>query len=236
MQLSDFLRNNFSVNFTTDNVVEIVSEDFSGKKIRKLTFDEFAECILASKGIVENQGGLEYNYSGILPNTNGIETLGIKMGEKSDTSIYIMKKTPKNITLEYYEDKFKIKKLPTIIMAVKVANGKAVKGWACAVKDKRITNESKVYKFPLANVFGDTSICWGGNRITEIEFENNSDIARLPAMFLSMPFNDHNYSGANKSKLPFRKLLEYLTENDFDEDWLIDTKMNYGSWVNTNLN
>ena len=230
MEIRDVLRNELSVKFTTDNCVEIISEDFSGKRVRTLTFDEFAECILASRNEVISKTK-DYVYSEVLPNNNGVETIGVVSSKTTDSVIYVLKKKPKDINIAYYEDKFKIKSLPTMLMAVKVVNGRTTNAWLCCAKDWRITKDTKIYRFPLSNVFSDSSICWGSNRITEIEYQHHSDISRLISMFLSMPFNDHNYNGANKSKLSFRKLAEYLTENDFNEDWLKDTNLTYHEWL-----
>ena len=65
----------------------------------------------------------------------------------------------------------------------------------------------------------DGSVCFGRNRITEINFENITDMHSVPSIFCSMPSNDDNY-GHNLSALGHRPLLESLVGNDFKNEWL----------------
>lgn len=225
------IRNSMIVKFTSDNAVEIVQEDFTGKSIKNLTFDEFAQCIIDAKENREEEKLGESVRTGLLPANSSVKTIEVIENKEAKKITYIVQKDIANISITYYDDKFKIKSLPTMLMAIRVTNGHFSEAKVCMVTDKRITYNTKLYRFPLANVFSDTRICWGRNRLSELDLNQYSDVSKIPGMFLTMPFNDHNYHGANTSKLEFRKLLEYLEKNNFDKKWLVPLGTTYDQWI-----
>lgn len=239
MVIEDSIKNKMTVEFTTDNMVKVHYEDFSGKKIKNLTFQEYAECIINSSRAVQeftcdSSTKASYEQSKVLPHTKDVSTVTVLTSKETNTNIYVMFRKRKTFTANYYDDIFKGIECPNILFAVRVMNGVPNKAWVCAVKDDFITDNTEVYRFPFPNVFSDTSICYGSNRVTEVELVKDSDVARMPSMFLSMPWNDHNYGGANKSGKPFRKLLEHLQDNPFDNDWLnpCGAGVTFKSWIN----
>lgn len=218
-----------NIEISNPDDIKIIYENNSEKKIKHVTADTLYDIILGSMTKVNN-GSVNYSSTGILPHTN-VRLIEFKEDKTKSSKIYVMKKENIKTKITYYDTVFNNIKIPDILFGVKVVNNKITSSWVCCVKSKNINQDTMLYRFPFSNVFDSTSICWGSNKIYLIKVDEIRNLFKMPGLFLSIPFNDHNYAQANNSKMEFRKLLEYLENNDFDNSWLKPIG-SYSDWFN----
>ena len=61
---------------------------------------------------------------------------------------------------------------PSLLFSIRVVNGKVNKTNVFAVKETdkdRLDENTVLYNFPFGNVYQDGSICWGGNKLPQID-------------------------------------------------------------------
>lgn len=213
-----------SITFLENNILEITNEILLGKEKHYITFDDFVSAIISAKE-EDNAVIPELFRTPILPK-NTIEYL-----ERKDGSYTISMFVPKsNVDFNYADETFSQVGYPNLIFVAKTFKNTISQSFVVAVKDNYITNDTKLYKYPLSNVFSSGGICWGGNKLPS--FDELRWLERLPQIFLSSPINEHNYGGANSSNLQVRPILNELKDKAFPNDWLVPMKVSYGEWIN----
>lgn len=102
-----------------------------------------------------------------------------------------------------------------------------------AVEDnkKPITDDTPLYTFPYPNVGKSNGIvCWGQNQ--RLEIESLVELERGFLWFVSAPFNEDHGVRTTLGIPQFKKLLEVVENRQFNDDWLIPNKNNFGELFN----
>ena len=217
----------------SDNTVHIIINNDGIKKSKQITINELVNCLLMAKdqGKSNNDTKIIYEDSLTLANTDNVSTVRVLNCEEKNTKIYILFRKNNIVNIEYYDTKFKKIPLPNLLFGVKVVNNSVTASFACCVKKeiKTIDDDVKLYRFPLSNVYKDTRVCWGANKIYSNKVDKSMDIAKIPYMFLTAPYNDDMYA----SDIPFRKLMEKISKDKcFDESILKPLGYDFSEWIN----
>lgn len=226
--------NNITVEFTDEHMVKITHKADNGKQVRYIEFNEYVKA-LSSAVKQTDYGDVEVKDSPILPQFKDVST--IMHRELSTGSQYlVLVREPKPFDITYFESKFNKVGIPKLIFGVKIYSNIIQEVYVVAVKDKIITEKTKIFHYPFSNVSGSNGhICFGGNRISNINVKSLTGLHSVPRMFLAMPNNNDSY-GHNKSGLQYRPLLEALEGKKFKEGWLKpleqgNTQVTYEEWI-----
>lgn len=91
-----------------------------------------------------------------------------------------------------------------------------------------ITNSTPLFPFPFPNVGKENGIvCWGQN--TRFELNELTELTKLFLSFLSAPFNEDHGVRTTLGIPNFRRLIEQIQEQPFDDEWLIPSQKTFGS-------
>lgn len=196
-------------------------------EVKTVSFDDMINAIRSS---VDNDSDASIT-SPVLPYNEefGIRTVAYKsFSDGREQVVMFMKRHRCEVT--YHTQKFEDVGMPNILFAVMLKDNKVRNAHVMAVKDDVIKDTTILYHYPFSNASErNGNICFGGNKIYDYEYTSLSHVFSLPAMFLSMPNNDHMY-GKNKSGLAYRSLLEKLTHNDFDDEILQENGSLFKNW------
>ena len=225
--------NDITIKFLSNNTVQVLHEGDLGKKTKIITFDEFVSSILAAKDESDVQTSVD---TPVLPVTKNIGTLQHRK-LSSGSEIIILVRDAGQFDINYFGDMFKNCGIPKLLFAIKKLNNVIQAVFVAAVKDYIVSEESKIFCYPFSNA-GYTSsgkICYGANRISQIDIQSTVMLHSVPDMFLSMENNNDAY-GQNLSGLQYRPLLENLIDKPFNEDWLkpmgeSNKGVDYKTWV-----
>lgn len=80
-----------------------------------------------------------------------------------------------------------------------------------AVKDKILTEESQIYRYPYSNVHDSGLVCWSYG---QYEIDNLQKLQHIPYIFLSTPNNTHLSDNV-------REMYTSFSGKDFDENILV---------------
>lgn len=212
------------VKFLSNNMVQIITENSTCKKIKNITYSEFVGSMLSAS---EGNDFAEPVFSPVLPVTKNIGTVQHKF-LASGAEIVILVREAGQFDINYFKDVYKNCGIPKLLFGIKIY--KNVIQYACvvAVKDYIVSEESKIFCYPFSNAgsFGG-HICFGsGNKISQIDVQSIVMIHSMPDMFLSMENNNDGY-GQNLSGLEYRPLLESLVDKPFNNDFLKPLKSGY---------
>ena len=230
MRLSE-LSSEINICLKNNDSIIVTTNDNGINKIKEITFDDLINCLIQAKIQEDGQDIThEYKDSGVLGNSDNVNTIRYFTEEKTQTKIYVMHRKNNIVNINYYDTVYKNIHLPDILFAAKIVNNKFVSSYVCCVKKTNVIEEgTKLYRFPLSNVYADTRVCWGANKVFSFNIQTIRDINKLPYIFLTAPYNDDMYACGNN--MPFRKLMEKIQkENNFDESILEPLNMNFENW------
>lgn len=205
----------------------------NSRETKVVPFDDMINAIRSS---VEKEADSSV-MSPILPynETYGIRTVAYKNYSDGREQVVMFKKAHR-CEITYHTQKFDDVGMPNLLFAVTLKDKKVRNAYVVAVKDGTINASTPIYHYPFSNASsGNGNICFGSNKIYDYEYNELGHVFSLPSMFLAMPNNDHMY-GKNNANLSYRKLLEKLTHNDFDNDILKDTGLTFRSWYEKSIN
>lgn len=217
----------------SNNIVYVTTNNNNIKKTKQINISDLINCLLSARdqgNDGDNKKNIVFEDLGTLANTDNVKTVRTLISQDGNTIIYVLFRKNNKVNISYYNDVFKGIELPNILFSLKTVNGAVTSSCVCCVKKdtKIIEDNTKIYRFPLSNVYNNTRICWGANKIYSNKIVNSMDIAKIPYMFLTAPYNDDMYA----SKIPFRKLMEKIQkEKCFDESTLIPLEYNFGEWI-----
>lgn len=217
---------NLKVSFTVDNMVKLTFLSEGGNIVKYITFDDFVGAILAAQH--KDDKIITENITPILP-PNTIQYIELANGGY----IIVLIKNKCQVDFDYGDKIYKKVGIPTLLFAFRMYQDALQEGYVVSVKDKIIKAETPIFFYPFSNVFKDTRICWGNNKLPA--FPDVLYVSNIADMFLSMPNSSHNY-GFNSSGLEYRPLLEALEGKNFEESILLSANMTYSEWISSIIN
>lgn len=225
--------NNIVIEIMDNNMVKIKHKGADENTAKRITFKAFAQAIKASEEQRDIASiNVEIESSPLFPVfiLDGVATIQHKKIYPAEYEYFFITRanTPSNI--KYYDTVYEKVGMPKLIFCIKMLKNIIQDIYVGAVKDTVITEDTQIYKYPFSNVFSDTRICFGGNRISKFDIKNPVMLHSMPDLFLSMENNNDSYGHANNSGKDYRVLLEELQSNTFNNDWLIPLNKTYGDW------
>lgn len=215
-----------------NNMVELTLINGDVKKKKIITLADYFNTLKVS--INKKKVDERASVSEIYPTFNHIHMVQ-KAQSEDGSATYILLRTNKSVDMSYENTIFKNVGLPNLLFAIKIYKGVLQTIKIAAVKSCYITEDMKIFYYPLAHVSSPTSsACLGGNRLADKDFKltSASMAYKIPDMFLSMPNGNDYYKNVNNSNLQMRPILEALSENEFPDKWLKKSNMTYKEWVN----
>jgi hypothetical protein len=222
--------NNIVIEFDEVNAVRIRHKlDFAGTSVKTITFKDLCEAIRAAQREVSKEE-VEIIDTPVLPVSNSVQT--IQHRKLSNGSEYfLMVRQPGKFDIQYFDDTYKEVGIPKLVFAIKLFKSTIQQMFIVVVKDHTVTEDSQLYYYPFSNVSSyDTKVCFGSNRISELNIDSPIKLHSVIDMFLSMPNNNDSY-GQNLSGLEYRPLLEALNGKNFDNSWLKPMNKTYKEWL-----
>lgn len=97
---------------------------------------------------------------------------------------------------------------------------KEMRIYAVLDNNQPIQDNTALYTFPFPNV-GKTNgiVCWGQNK--RLELKDITELERAFRWFVAAPFNEDHGVRTTFGISNFRKLIDTIKEQSFDDDWLI---------------
>lgn len=218
----DIDKNKVIVEITNSNMVKVTSVTETGSQTKYMPFADYANLLISTQSeTFETE--VDIRDTPILPAISGIHTvMHREISTGAQYVILLRESTP--LDLMYHEAEFKQIGMPKLLFAIKVYKQMVQSVYVYAVKDFTIKEDTELYMYPFSNVSGSSgNICFGANRISELDVKSISSLYSVPDMFLSMPNNDDYYRNNNSSGLDFRPLLEKLQGKEFPTEWLKPT-------------
>jgi len=99
-----------------------------------------------------------------------------------------------------------------------------------AVRDDRqpISEDTPLYTFPYPNVGKSNAIvCWGLN--ARLEIDSLSELERAFRWFVSAPFNEDHGTRTTLGLPSFRRLIDKIKDQPFDDEWLMPSRETFGN-------
>lgn len=220
------------------NACKVTIEKNNGTKaIKRISYEKMLKLLNAasSDAEIDTNMNLESILTDILPGDEIISTVQIKEIPSQGSKWYILLREAVPVDMKHLKDSFKKVAMPRTLFAIKVANDKCAQIRICCVKDRFISPDSTIYRYPYSNVFDTRSVCLGNNRLNDFNIGVLTNIAMIPEMFLAMTNNDHGYYGSNSSGYGHKDLLELMSNAEFDNSILVEScnTPTYQSFVNS---
>lgn len=217
----EFLDNSKSVN--------IIAYEGLRKTEKIIAINDFLISILEATSNTELNSFLSPLHS----IRKGIELIQSK-NFSSNSSIYVLFREKGYAPMPHYNRMYENVGVPNLIFAVKVINNRLSKLYVVATKDKIITNDTKIYRYPFTNVAGNSALVCTGSNTFEPGIEDNDFklLFDVPNKFFSMP-NNQGYAECRNSKYPhIEEVFKMLNNNEFDEELLVRSPfLNYRDFI-----
>lgn len=119
----------------------------------------------------------------------------------------------------YFEDVYMVP-FPTLAFLFKVDAGNLTESYCFAVKDKKISRESRLFRYPYGNVYDSGKICWGNNFLGKILQMKGLD--RVIQLFFGSETNDDLWVSCDREIYPTQRVfIEALKDREvFPEEYL----------------
>ena len=210
-----------NITIEENNLCKMIMEDSNGRKRNTyVDFDELINMLQASTENTKFEEEREGIISDILPGDNVISTIAIKEIPSTNSCWYLLARERLSHDMVYGSKTYKEVGMPKLLFAIKVNNNRCVRIGISAIVDNHINGNSKLYHYPFSNVFGITSVCLGGNSISNFDLVDSTSLIYIPEMFLAMPNNNHGYREMYAGGKRYLDILEELQGNKFDDSVL----------------
>lgn len=200
--------------------LEIESTDTT-KTVKKVSFDSLLKLLTNTIKTQKKDRKKEEKKllkSGLLSCNFDTNIISYNVSEDGLTKKFVILKRNNCCNLIYLEKTVKNVPLPDLIFSIEVNENVFGRIRVFAIKDKIISENTELYKFPLGNVFSEGGICWGGNPLSTIADANKPEtFHKLIGAFLTSPFLDHNYHDRNNTNKSQLEYMKYIKENGFEE-------------------
>lgn len=174
----------------TPSIATVQIEEKDGKVIKKdILFSDYLDLLNRSKGTANSYyrlGGLPAGfYDGSISQQH----------DHTFKAIIIV--NPKRLPCKYFESEYIIP-FPKSAFFFHVNRKRVTETKIFALKQHGGQGEcERLCHFPFPNIYADGRVCWGANRLPEIQQIKESE--QLVSLFFSTPFN-HDLFGASKGK------------------------------------
>lgn len=213
------------------NLVVVIQEENGRKKEKMISMDSFISSIISANSM----GKFETITSPLFKEVKGIRLIQSKQYSKNST-VYILHRqmiqAPVQIFSRFYGDVG----FPSLLFAINVVNDRVSKLYVVAVKDKVITEDTLIYKYPYTNVSTNKgNVCLGDNNFDKGILDGDK-LFNIPNEFFSMPNTLHSYSPQNNKKCyEFEEMVISLKNKEFDNDLLVENKglETYRQWFSS---
>ncbi|MEI2356282.1 hypothetical protein [Mesobacillus zeae] len=144
-----------------------------------------------------------------------------------EQAVYI--EVPKNKwDITYHSQVFENVGFPRMIFKYFIKGKNVTLSNIVAVKDKGfIKDDTPLFIFPFSNVERSTKVCMGSNQLPPID--SIVQVSTFHAIFFAAPFGDC-YGAKTTTGKTLRELFTSLTHNDFEDEWLIPTGINFDTF------
>lgn len=227
--LEQIPKDNITVKFLSNNTVKVLWENNLSTRSKVITFNDFIESISAAKEEVQIIESID---SPLLPVTKNIGTLQHrKLANGSE--IVVLVRDPIPCDINYFGTVYKKCGMPKMIFAIKIFKSSIQSVHVITTKDYIVSENSLLYFYPFSNAssVSEGRICFGMNKISQLDIKSTVMLHSIPDMFLSMENNNDAY-GQNLSGLEYRPLLEKIQKKPFNSKWLKPAEMDYKTWIN----
>lgn len=199
--------------------VEITDQELKTKQTRMVTMDSLLRAI--SKSVIFEAEPVQL---GKIP--FGYFDAMVKM-ERGKFCADIVTVLPAGRQLMQYEQTRYDVCVPSLVFYIHICEERVGKTKVFAIKDKRPTEKSHLYRYPFGNVnSGSGDVCWGSNTLSEIK--ELKGVERIMTLFIQSPCNNDLYNSKNcvgVKDLPLRQLMEELKcKETFPEEYLMPIK------------
>lgn len=213
-----FMKAQFTIDEESPEKVQVEFIDSSGnvavRKRKSILYDHFVSILQGCTTMKEEMlhvGQLPIGYlDGVIGLESFICAVTVEGGIKP---------------LQYYNDNYMIP-FPKLLFIAKCSKGILKSSAVYAIKDEKVTGDSKLFHYPYGNVYDKGAICWGSNTIHDVF--HLKDMERIISLFFGSSTNDDLWKvGVNvivkdNSQILQRGLLEYLKgQEQFPEEMLV---------------
>lgn len=167
--------------------------------------------------------------SPIFPSYHGVHVAQHIIKDK-DREFFILQREKRQGKFAFYDDVFDNIGLPGMIFMLQIMNEVIVDLRVFAIKDEIITESTELYAYPFPNVSSSGGVCLGSNNLSEYKIKSANNLHSFPSMFFMMPAT-HELRNQNTSGLNVRPLLQKLKGNEFNDDYLVKSNINYGDLI-----
>lgn len=223
-----------NIEITNDLEIFLTKYNYNGSKQSKyINVDDLKALV----DVVYKNGNHSEKFisSGLLESSNNFKVIAYSSTKDSLKKIITVLCTNCLHDISYSSDSrdvevFKNKMLPNCIFKFCITGNLISNAYVYCVKDKILTNKTKLYKFPLGNV-PNGSICWGGIRFGEVK--DLSNLRRIAGMFFTSPFLNHSYGNTIKDKSISQLSLirDYMNDEYFNEDLLMEVNIKLEDFI-----
>lgn len=184
--------------------VEITDQELETKQMRIVTMDSLLKAI--SESVIQEAepvllGKIPFGYF------DGM----VKM-ERGKFCADIVTVLPAGRQLMQYEETRYDVCVPSLVFYFHVCEERVKQTKVFAIKDKRPTENSCLYRYPFGNVNSGTgNVCWGSNTLSKIK--ELKGVEKIMTLFIQSPCNNDLYNSENcvgVKDLPLRQLMEEL--------------------------
>lgn len=209
----------FTIEITDEYTVKIIDKNQDKYKVKYIEVDDLIDILKASKTIIKTQNELLFR-TPILTSFNDVSTINYTV-INNNVQYIVLKKDAGPHDFAFNDKIIRQMNLPTLIFTFKIYEGMIMNGYVCCAKDPIITEDSRIYYYPFGNVYSDSHICFGGNNMSNHKICDYTQLHSMPSRFLLMPTSD-TYTQKSKYKMVTNELCEYLTNNKFDKEMLLE--------------
>lgn len=202
---------------TCDGLFRVTCEERGLTQVKNLTIEDTLKLL----GESQAEGKISFYDPGEKP----FGYVKHFASDRCDTFKIAVMYPAKRRGIKYYNDTYFVP-YPNVLYIYEVRKGYVQTRRCFAVKDKKITPETKLYRFPFGNVNGDSgNMCYGYIRLPKLK--NMSEIDKVVDLFLSGAVNDDLWHGNVSKKWKQFELFQYLeNKKTFPNNLLVEVEGN----------
>jgi len=126
--------------------------------------------------------------------------------------------------IKYHRKEFQDVGHPNMLFLFTIRGQKVLNCKLVCVKDKILSPETQLYRYPFSNVYSNTDTCWPD--LTTYHVKSIAHVGTMPFAFIHSVNNEHLYKGVNLGEKYFE-----LQGKDFDHDSLEPLNQTLHDWL-----
>ncbi|WP_066297494.1 hypothetical protein [Bacillus sp. FJAT-29937] len=194
----------------------VISKILNVATKKALSTENQEELLLLLEAILEKADGklVEKTLSKSNPDRviyNGFMPKNIVYYAKTFSSEVVVIDVPKGRhNIKYHDVQYKDVGHPRLLFIFNVKEGRIRSIRIVAVKDKILSENTQLYRYPYSNVHDSGGVCWS---YSQYHIDQLEKLQHIPYIFLSTPNNSHLSDNVRETYARFEK-------NDFDDEIL----------------